>query len=400
MRILLITYSFLEFYNANSIQSRKFFLELANRNIQITILTKKKKDNIEFRHKNLKIFEVFSFESRLFNKLTSILKIPEFNFMPDWNLFLWNPFVIIKLKLLLRRESFEIIHTIGSPSSTHLIPVFLKNNLGSKWVAQFYDPWVDNSYINLRFNWVKKLNLYLEKKVAKNADLVIHTNIYIDKKWDIRYGMNFIKNKLVLPLCIDNSMSNKIKLDRNITKGKIIISHIGNIYERRNLNSLILAIKKLIDSGNFKISDFSINLIGSLDYKISEEINSLSFRDLFNKISKVSYAESLIHIQNSSLLLLIEEENEESLFFPSKLTDYLVFKKPILGLVPKRCISRDILVANGHKCFDHFETENISKYLEDFINNPNSNLSTLNLNISNLHVENVVNLYLEKLKKI
>jgi hypothetical protein len=46
MRILLITYSFLEFYNANSIQSRKFFLELANRNIQITILTKKKKDNI------------------------------------------------------------------------------------------------------------------------------------------------------------------------------------------------------------------------------------------------------------------------------------------------------------------------------------------------------------------
>lgn len=49
------------------------------------------------------------------------------------------------------------------------------------------------------------------------------------------------------------------------------------------------------------------------------------------------------YMVKSSLLVLIEEESEESLFFPSKLTDYLSLQKPIIGIVPKNCVSRDIL---------------------------------------------------------
>ena len=41
MRILLITYNFLQFYNPSSIQARRFFLELAENGHQITVLTNK-----------------------------------------------------------------------------------------------------------------------------------------------------------------------------------------------------------------------------------------------------------------------------------------------------------------------------------------------------------------------
>jgi hypothetical protein len=46
-------YNFLQFYNPSSIQARRFFLELAENGHQITVLTNKEKNTIEFQHKNI-----------------------------------------------------------------------------------------------------------------------------------------------------------------------------------------------------------------------------------------------------------------------------------------------------------------------------------------------------------
>ena len=100
MRILLITYNFLQFYNASSIQARRFFLELANRGYKITVITNRDRTNIDFYHENISVYQLFSFKKKLFNKVASLLRFHELNFMPDWDLLLWNPFVWFKLFLL------------------------------------------------------------------------------------------------------------------------------------------------------------------------------------------------------------------------------------------------------------------------------------------------------------
>ena len=74
MRILVITYNFLQFYNPSSIQARRFFLELAENGHQITVLTNKEKNTIEFQHKNIEVIEVFSIKKKFGFKLQYIFK--------------------------------------------------------------------------------------------------------------------------------------------------------------------------------------------------------------------------------------------------------------------------------------------------------------------------------------
>ncbi len=93
MRILLITYNFLQYYNASSIQARRFFGELANRGYKITVITNRDRTNINFYHENISVYQLFSFKKKLFNKVASLLRFHELNFMPDWDLLLWNPFL-------------------------------------------------------------------------------------------------------------------------------------------------------------------------------------------------------------------------------------------------------------------------------------------------------------------
>ena len=395
MRILLITYNFLQFYNPTSIQARRFFLELAENGHHITVLTNKEKNTFKFQHKNIEVIEIFSIKKKFGFKLASILKLRELNFMPDWELFFWNPFVWFKF-LSLKKDRFDFIHTISSPSSSHLIPLLWKNKGKTKWVAQFYDPWVDNSYINLRFNFFKKLNLRMEKIVADNADLVIHTNSFMVSKWESRYDKN--NKNLILPLCMENNFEYKINVSsKSPLKEKFILAHVGSIYEKRNLNSLIAALQIIFDTKKIILDDLIIYLVGSIDMDSILKIESLDFRNVFKMVGKVSFEESLFYMKQSSLLLLIEEEGEEGLFFPSKLTDYLAASKPILGIIPKYCVSREILSENGHHCFNHSDIENIANFIVGF---PKRNETEINNKISKLNVKNVACVYEEAIKSI
>ena len=105
------------------------------------------------------------------------------------------------------------------------------------------------------------------------------------------------------------------------------------------------------------------------------------------------------YMVKSSLLVLIEEESEESLFFPSKLTDYLSLQKPIIGIVPKHCVSRDILQQNGHSCFEYSDIDGIANYIKVFPNIVNSS-EKMNSKVTELYTENVISNYLESILKL
>ena len=393
MKVLLISYNFLQFYNPSSIQARRFFIELANREISITVITNKDKKNIKFSQKNIEIIEVSSIGSNLVRKICQKLNIYELNFLPDWNSIFWNPFVIIRL-LFLKNKKFDLVHTISSPSSTHLIPLLWGQREFKFWIAQFYDPWVDNSYIKFRLRFFLKVNEYLERKVLENANVIAHTNRFIEEVWLNRYGDNFRNKKLVLPLTMESSFKiSKVKIPQNSIGNTIIISHIGSIYGRRNLDTIFSTLKKL----NKKyLKNIKINLVGEIEKKILSKIKSNEFSYLFKIHGSVSYEKSLEFMRTSDVLLLIEEDENLGLFFPSKITDYLRFDIPILGILPQNCISREILSDNGHDCFSHSEIVSISKYMSNLIENKENFNKILNGNLDNLKVKNVVDAYIRE----
>ena len=61
-------------------------------------------------------------------------------------------------------------------------------------------------------------------------------------------------------------------------------------------------------------------------------------------VGRVNYQESLDYIASASICILIEATMEESIFFPSKLADYLASGKPVLAFSPGKGLAADLAI--------------------------------------------------------
>lgn len=360
MKLLLITYHFLQSNEPSSIQARRFFTSLADSGVKITIITKKVKGKIIFFHENIEIIEVFGFESRVISGVLRIL-LNDLTLIPDLETFFWNPFVFFKIKKRIDLNQYSLIHTISYPFSTHLIPIKLNVKNKLPWVAQFYDPWVENSFRNYHTKTIFNRNLKMENMVANNANIIIHSNNYVVKSWLIRYGKPIKSKILTLPFCIDDDNSNiTTEVSSN---NKITLSHIGSLYGRRNLDIIILVLQRLKNALVINNVNFCLNLVGFVSKDELNKIKKSGISDLIKITGKISYKQSLDFINNSDILLLIEDNSEESYFFPSKLTDYLKSNKPILAISSNKSIVNTILNRFGQKTFNNNQIDNIHNEL-------------------------------------
>ena len=87
-------------------------------------------------------------------------------------------------------------------------------------------------------------------------------------------------------------------------------------------------------------------------------------------------------MKKSDCLLVIDAPSNKSIFFPSKLADYIGSNRPIFGISPKGT-TRRILNELGYYCFDTDEYDKISKGLINMINN-----SYVATNIGEYDIEN------------
>ena len=112
-------------------------------------------------------------------------------FIPDARIG-WNPFALKKALKIIRDQKIKYIITTGPPHSTHLIGLKVKNITEVKWLADFRDPWQEIFYLKnfFRFNYIKKLDLRLEKKVLSSANAIITT---VGEKYH-----NILKNKILV----------------------------------------------------------------------------------------------------------------------------------------------------------------------------------------------------------
>jgi hypothetical protein len=116
--------------------------------------------------------------------------------------------------------------------------------------------------------------------------------------------------------------------------------------------------------------------VGNIETKYRKAINEMKLEGIVSCKGVVSYLESLKYMVKSDLLLLIDAPSEEeNLFFPSKLADYIGSGRPILGITPKRGASADILRDLGYPVVDPKDIEGIKeaisnsykKYKEGFL---------------------------------
>ncbi|SUZ47222.1 uncharacterized protein METZ01_LOCUS76 [marine metagenome] len=246
-------------------------------------------------------------------------------FIPDARIG-WNPFALKKALKIVRDQKIKYIITTGPPHSTHLIGLKVKNITGVKWLADFRDPWQEIFYLKnfFRFNYIKKLDLRLEKKVLSSANAIITT---VGEKYH-----NILKNKILVNQNLfsiyngyDKKEFDKVKSTR---PDYFNIVFTGVLSENNNYEIFLKAIKTLDPIKNNL--NIKFNLAGNIDNHII---------DLFSKFVSTKSAGYLSHNQAISFMksshLLVNfnyKGTNKPDMISGKLIEYLASGSPIVNI--------------------------------------------------------------------
>ena len=257
-----------------------------------------------------------------FDKMLAFIRLNLF--IPDARIG-WNPFAIRKALKIIRDENVKYVITTGPPHSTHLVGLKVKKITGVKWLADFRDPWQEIFYLKdyFRFNFIKKLDLGLEKKVLRFSDGIITTvgdqyHTILKNKIPIKQKFFSIYNGY------DKQEFDKVE---SIRPDYFNIVFTGVLSRNNNYNIFLKAIQKL-DPLN-KHQKIKFNLAGHIDNHII---------DLFSKFINTQSVDYLPHNQaiklmkSSHLLVNFNYQGTDTPDMVSgKLIEYLATGSPIIN---------------------------------------------------------------------
>lgn len=199
-----------------------------------------------------------------------------------------------------------------------------------RWIAQFSDPWVGNP---LEVNRLTKLwNERNEPRMLQSADFVVHSSRYsLDLMMSNHPQVSRSKTD-VIPHAYDEALFPSRTKARN---EKILLRYVGVLYGRRSPEPLFQALAALFERRPDLQGKLCVELIGSVPPDMLQTPAALSLPDgTIRSVGSVSFVESIEKMYDADILILIEANIRQNLFLPSKLSDYMGARTPIVGLVP------------------------------------------------------------------
>jgi hypothetical protein len=105
-----------------------------------------------------------------------------------------------------------------------------------------------------------------------------------------------------------------------------------------------------------------------------ENIKKNKLDNMFELIGQRPYDQLAEYYKDADILLVIDAPAKENIFFPSKLIEYFVYKKPLLGISPKISETHNLLVESGHTAIENGSIRKIVDYLSTLLINEGVNI--------------------------
>jgi glycosyltransferase involved in cell wall biosynthesis len=262
---------------------------------------------------------------------------------PDLLMRQWLKPAVSEIKTLLKRgERFPAMLTFAQPWVDHLIGLEVRKFARMPWIAHFSDPWVGSLYYagfgkKLLKSWQK-----MEKDVIQQADMVLFTNSQAVDLVMQKYPPAWKEKVRVIPHGYDSSLVKSIG-PSPASGSRLRLIYTGDLYGKRTPRGLFQALSSL--SQRMSLQDqIEIVFVGRTSPEHQQLASELGIIDNVTFHDQVPYIQSLEAAAEADVLVVIDAPSSTpSPFLPSKLVDYLMFKKPILGLTPQDGASADLL---------------------------------------------------------
>ena len=296
-------------------------------------------------------------------------QFPDLANMPDMFWHFWGKNVLRHIDKILKENQFDYIHSVSCPMGASLVALEIKKSTGLPWIAQFHDPFIGNRSEPFRFQYFKKRFENMEYEIAQNADFIIHTNNVIADTWRSRYGSMVDGKMEALPLSF-----NTLNLPERKAKEKgerIVISHIGEIYDSRSLKDIVDALFEIIAEKPFLANKIKFQLVGRVKHSEKEYVHSKKLDEVFEFVGLLPPDELFSFYQISDVFLALDINTAQSPSYPSKLMMYYYYQKPILGITTKGSVMESDLKKSGHRYFYYGDKNGIKNYLLNLLANDN-----------------------------
>lgn len=239
----------------------------------------------------------------------------------------------------------ELFMTFGQPMSGHLFGLKYKKRTNIAWIAHFSDPWSDNPFRKDGY-FTKRINRNMESRVIESADAVIFTSAETLELVMKKYPDTWKKKAFCLPHAYDSSM-----YDRTLTppEDRYIIRYIGNFYKERSPKALFEAVDVLARTNGRLLENASIEFYGIYEKKHRDLLNDFPAAAQYIEFNgPVMYKKSLAYMSTAQCLLVIDAPSKYSVFFPSKLADYIGSGRFIAAITPHGAAERIVKEAGGY----------------------------------------------------
>jgi glycosyltransferase involved in cell wall biosynthesis len=283
---------------------------------------------------------------------------------------LWAVRAAAVARAVIRQNDSRVLVTFAQPWRDHLVGLELAGRL--PWVAHFSDPWVDNIYDAGQPEEIKAEERRREAQVVEKADIIVFTNRYVADLVMSKYPEARRSKVRIVPHATDEGLMPAV--DRLFppppaAPRPMRLIHVGNLFAGRRTAAAVfdaLAImnqRRPLDG----LLEFVVQGEGSGLYEARAKAFTLNLDAVVRFQPRVSYLESLATMRDSDVLLLIDAPAPVNVFFPSKLADYVMMRKPILALTPPVGPSADIMTELGYPSLEPGNVNAIVEALEGLL---------------------------------
>lgn len=231
----------------------------------------------------------------------------------------WNRYAKTKALSLCRTKGFDWVITTGPPNSTHLIGLYLKKQIKTKWITDFRDPWTQIYYLkrNKQNLLIIAINKYLEKKVVQTADLNIIVSNAIAKQLPD-------SKKFIFYNGFDETQFSNVQY---IKDKAFRIKFIGQLTEGQDINTLLIYLSG--KTREHAIENISFSFVGTRKMALPDLHFDAEFLEF------MPHEQAIKEMVNSELLILIINDyigNQGML--TTKIFEYIASRTPILCIGP------------------------------------------------------------------
>jgi hypothetical protein len=271
-----------------------------------------------------------------------------------------------------REQPFDLVYSRSLPMSAHVAGYWCARKLRVPWIANINDPWDEHLFPERRLVKKDAVHVLLSKmwlkRTLRTADLVTCPS---ERLHLYNTGLAGLKCEVEIIPHIGYSLMEENLASASRSHDRFRLVHAGTLEASegtgyRSAKALLTALRGFFEAHPESRSITELVFVGGVVEQTRELTLKLGLSPFVQWLGKVNYEDSLEHIASASVCILAEANIAEGIYLPSKLTDYLTARKPILALSPSVGVVADMAPRGGIVRVDPNDAGAIQKAIEGF----------------------------------